>query len=47
MAQQEALAHVLPLLADQRGVPVEVVDDLPYSCVGLISPQAARTQGEG
>lgn len=24
------------LLADQRGVPVEVVPDLPYSCIGLI-----------
>jgi hypothetical protein len=32
------LAHVL-LLAGQRGVPVEPVDGLPYSCVGLIHPQ--------
>ncbi|MDQ4489190.1 RNA-binding protein [Sinomonas sp. ASV486] len=32
------LAHVL-LLAAQRGVPVEPVADLPYSCVGLIHPQ--------
>lgn len=32
------LAHVL-LLAEQRGVPVEPVGGLPYSCVGLIHPQ--------
>jgi hypothetical protein len=32
------LAHVL-LLAGQRGVPVEVVADLPFSCVGLIRPR--------
>ncbi|WP_413248917.1 phosphoribosyltransferase domain-containing protein [Sinomonas flava] len=32
------LAHVL-LLAEQRGVPVEPVEGLPYSCVGLIHPQ--------
>jgi hypothetical protein len=31
------VAHVL-LLAEQRGVEVEVVPDLPYSCVGLIHP---------
>jgi hypothetical protein len=31
------LAHVL-LLAEQRGVAVEAVDGLPYSCVGLIQP---------
>ncbi|MEC5185031.1 hypothetical protein RCH12_002507 [Cryobacterium sp. MP_3.1] len=31
------VAHVL-LLAEQRGVPIEVVPDLPYSCVGLIRP---------
>ena len=31
------LAHVL-LLAEQRGVPVEEVPDLGYSCVGLIHP---------
>ncbi|MGW0116912.1 phosphoribosyltransferase [Streptomyces sp. NPDC003327] len=35
------LAHVR-LLAEQRGVPVEEVDDLPYSCVGLIHPQYTR-----
>ncbi|MEU7386205.1 phosphoribosyltransferase [Streptomyces tanashiensis] len=35
------LAHVR-LLAEQRGVPVEEVDELPYSCVGLIHPQYTR-----
>ncbi|WP_329120990.1 phosphoribosyltransferase [Streptomyces sp. NBC_01353] len=35
------LAHVR-LLADQRGVPVEEVDGLPYTCVGLIHPQYTR-----
>jgi hypothetical protein len=35
------LAHVR-MLADQRGVPVEEVDDLPYSCVGLIHPRYTR-----
>jgi len=34
---QAELRHVL-LLAAQRGVPVEEVADLPYSCVGLIHP---------
>uniref|UniRef100_UPI0017ACF44D phosphoribosyltransferase n=1 Tax=Sporichthya sp. TaxID=65475 RepID=UPI0017ACF44D len=28
------------LLADERGVPVETVDNLPYSCVGLIAAGA-------
>lgn len=37
------LRHVL-VLAEQRGVPVETVADLPYSCVGLIKPQDG---GEG
>jgi len=37
------LPHVLAL-ARQRGVPVEEVPDLPYSCVGLIHPQSG---GEG
>ena len=32
------MAHVL-LLAEQRGVPVEEVPDLPFSCVGLIHPR--------
>ncbi|MFC1400189.1 MULTISPECIES: phosphoribosyltransferase [Streptacidiphilus] len=41
------LRHVR-LLAEQRGVPVEVVDDLPYSCVGLIHPQYTRgATGDG
>ncbi|MGC0377559.1 hypothetical protein RKD28_005075 [Streptomyces sp. SAI-229] len=35
------LAHVR-LLAQQRGVPVEEVDGLPYTCVGLIHPRYTR-----
>ncbi|MDX3353772.1 phosphoribosyltransferase [Streptomyces sp. ME01-24h] len=35
------LAHIR-LLAEQRGVPVEEVDDLPYTCVGLIHPRFTR-----
>lgn len=35
------LAHVR-LLAEQRGVPVEEVDELPYTCVGLIHPRFTR-----
>ncbi|WP_282686138.1 MULTISPECIES: phosphoribosyltransferase [unclassified Streptomyces] len=35
------LTHIR-LLAEQRGVPVEEVDDLPYSCVGLIHPRYTR-----
>ncbi|MFF9620506.1 phosphoribosyltransferase [Streptomyces griseosporeus] len=35
------LAHVR-LLAEQRGVPVEEVPELPYTCVGLIHPQYTR-----
>ncbi len=35
------LDHVR-LLADQRGVPVEETDDLPYTCVGLIHPRYTR-----
>ncbi|HET8616116.1 MAG TPA: phosphoribosyltransferase domain-containing protein [Actinomycetales bacterium] len=35
------LRHVL-LLAEQRGVPVEELDDLPYRCVGLIHPRYTR-----
>ncbi|MFH8340744.1 phosphoribosyltransferase [Streptomyces sp. AM6-12] len=35
------LDHVR-LLAQQRGVPVEEVDGLPYSCVGLIHPRYTR-----
>ncbi|MFD6340933.1 phosphoribosyltransferase [Streptomyces sp. NPDC060131] len=44
LAQRDAgadLDHVR-LLAEQRGVPVEEVDDLPYTCVGLIHPQYTR-----
>jgi hypothetical protein len=32
------LGHIR-LLADQRNVPIEFVDGLPYSCVGLIRPR--------
>ncbi|MGW4730490.1 phosphoribosyltransferase domain-containing protein [Streptomyces shenzhenensis] len=35
------LEHVR-LLAEQRGVPVEEVDELPYTCVGLIHPKYTR-----
>lgn len=35
------LDHVR-LLAEQRGVPVEETDGLPYSCVGLIHPRYTR-----
>ncbi|WP_461019658.1 phosphoribosyltransferase [Streptomyces daliensis] len=35
------LDHVR-LLAEQRGVPVEEVDGLPYRCVGLIHPRFTR-----
>lgn len=35
------LDHVR-LLAEQRGVPVEEVGELPYSCVGLIHPRYTR-----
>jgi hypothetical protein len=35
------LGHVR-LLAEQRGVPVEEVADLPYTCVGLIHPRFTR-----
>ncbi|MFD7685959.1 phosphoribosyltransferase [Streptomyces sp. NPDC059781] len=35
------LDHVR-LLAQQRGVPVEEVDGLPYTCVGLIHPRYTR-----
>lgn len=36
------IEHVL-LLAAERGVPVEPVEDLPYSCVGLIQPGFRRS----
>ena len=35
------VAHVV-LLAQRRGVPVEEVEGLPYSCVGLIHPRYTR-----
>jgi hypothetical protein len=40
-APEADLAHVL-LLAQRRGVPVEEVAGLPYSCVGLIHPRYTR-----
>ncbi|WP_232663560.1 cysteine protease StiP family protein [Pseudonocardia sp. TRM90224] len=40
-ARAADLAHVR-LLAERRGVPVEEVADLPYSCVGLIHPRFTR-----
>ncbi|RFA23560.1 phosphoribosyltransferase domain-containing protein [Subtercola boreus] len=40
------IAHVL-LLAEQRGVEVELVPGLPYSCVGLINPLAADPDDAG
>jgi hypothetical protein len=36
------LRHVI-LLAEQRGVPVEEVPGLPYSCIGLIRPGFTTT----
>ncbi len=41
--RRHELGHV-ELLAAQRGVPVEVVDDLAFSCMGLIHPRFARTE---
>lgn len=41
----EKLHHVL-LLARQRGVPVEEVDGLAFSCVGLIHPRFSRAAAE-
>lgn len=35
--REDDLAHVFAL-AQARGVPVEVRDDLPFSCVGLVRP---------
>ncbi|WP_460864105.1 cysteine protease StiP family protein [Rhodococcus aerolatus] len=40
-ARRAELDHVL-LLAEQRGVPVEEVPGLAYSCVGLIHPRFTR-----
>ena len=40
------LHHVL-LLARQRGVPVERVDGLAFSCVGLIHPRFSRASPTG
>ncbi|HET6210047.1 MAG TPA: cysteine protease StiP family protein [Jatrophihabitans sp.] len=40
------LGHLL-LLAEQRGVPVEPVEDLCFSCVGLIQPGFGRAPNGG
>ncbi|MFH8519732.1 phosphoribosyltransferase [Streptomyces gelaticus] len=44
LAQRGAGADLehIRLLAEQRGVPVEEVDGLPYTCVGLIHPKYTR-----
>ncbi|MCX4677484.1 phosphoribosyltransferase [Streptomyces sp. NBC_01433] len=44
LAQRGAGADLehIRLLAAQRGVPVEEVDELPYTCVGLIHPRFTR-----
>ncbi len=42
LARPGAPLHHIRLLAKQRGVPVEEVEGLPYSCVGLIHPQFTR-----
>ena len=36
---RDMLAHLL-LLAAERGVPVTDYPDMPYSCIGLVKPQA-------
>ncbi|WP_211348925.1 cysteine protease StiP family protein [Nocardioides litoris] len=41
--RRDELGHV-ELLATQRGVPVEEVEGLAFSCMGLIHPQFARTE---
>jgi adenine/guanine phosphoribosyltransferase-like PRPP-binding protein len=45
LIRRDALAGLghLTLLAEQRGVPVELLDELSYSCVGLIHPNYRRT----
>ena len=40
------LEHVL-MLAEQRGAPVELVDDMAYSCVGIVRPGFERTAPAG
>lgn len=39
--QVENLKHII-LLAEDRGTQIELVDELPYSCVGIIKPQLAK-----
>jgi hypothetical protein len=40
-----SLGHVL-MLADQRGAPIEFVDDMPYSCVGIVRPAATSRKAD-
>lgn len=40
---RDMLKHLL-LLADERGVPVVDYPDMPYSCIGLVSPAAGSDQ---
>jgi hypothetical protein len=40
----DRLRHVL-LLARQRGVDVDEVEGLAFSCVGLIAPRSRRAGG--
>ena len=42
LARQGASIPHVRLLAEQRGVEVRDVDDLPYQCVGLIHPRYTR-----
>jgi hypothetical protein len=37
--RRDMLEHLL-LLAEERGVEVLYYGDMPYSCVGLVKPQA-------
>lgn len=34
--------HHIRMLAEQRGVDIELVEGLPYRCVGLIRPRFTR-----
>jgi hypothetical protein len=36
--QYDNLKHIV-LLAEDRGTEIEIVKDLPYSCVGIIKPK--------
>jgi len=48
VAEPDHPDHVhLRLLAEQRGVPIEVVPDLAYSCMGLVRRVSPSDTGEG